>query len=196
MEISHTSESNAIAGALARYATTHEGVNIKMCTDSVSNLVELLRNYQIDFAIAEGSIKDPGFRSMLLDTDSLMLAVSPRHPLARRNAVTIGELQKEKLILCLPDSSTRWLFVSSLESKNLHIDDFFNVVLEVDNIATIKDLVRRDFGVSVLLRSTCLDEMRKKKIVVLPIENLSMVREINLIYAQDFPHPELLRDIM
>ena len=74
--------------------------------------------------------------------------------------------------------------------------DDFNVVLEVDNIATIKDLIRRDFGVSVLPKSACIDEIRKKKIVGLPIENLSMVREINLIYSQDFDHKELLQDIM
>ena len=38
----------------------------------------------------------------------------------------------------------------------------FDVILEVDNIATIKDLIRRDFGISILARSTCYDELRKK----------------------------------
>jgi len=34
--------------------------------------------------------------------------------------------------------------------------------MEVDNIATIKDLIRRDFGVSILAKSACLDEIKKK----------------------------------
>ena len=72
----------------------------------------------------------------------------------------------------------------------------FNVVLEINNIATIKDLIRRDFGVSVLAKSSCLDELSKKKIAVLPIENLSMIREINVVYSQDFEHTQILRDIV
>ena len=193
--ITHTAESNAIAEALARYATRHDGVNLQLRTDSIANLCDMLRNYEIDFAVAEGKISDPFFHSLQMDTDSLMLAVAPEHPLAGRNEVTVAQLMRERLILRLPDSSTTRLFVSSLVSRNLRIEDF-DVVLEVDNIATIKDLVRRNFGVSVLPKSACMDELRKRKMALLPIENLSMLREINLIYTQDFGHPELLHDII
>ena len=193
--ITHTAESNAIAEALARYVNSRSGVTIKIITDSQSNLHDMLKNYELDFAIVEGKINDPSLKYLILDTDCLVLAVSPGHRLAHRGMVTIGELQKEKMILRLPDSGTRNLFVASLESQNLSIDDF-NVVLEIDNIATIKDLIRRDFGVSVLAKSACMDELKKKKIVVLPIENLSMMREINIVYTQDFEHFQLLRDIV
>lgn len=72
----------------------------------------------------------------------------------------------------------------------------FNVILEVDNIATIKDLIRRDFGVSILARSVCLDELKKGKIVTLPVENLSMMREINIAYRSDFTQFDLLHDLV
>ena len=95
--------------------------------------------------------------------------------------MTLRDIKKERMILRLPTSATRNLFVSHLESHNMSIDEF-HVVLEVDNIATIKDLIRRDFGVSILPKSVCLDELKKKKITVLPIENLSMIRETNMVY--------------
>ena len=104
-------------------------------------------------------------------------------------------MKKEKMILLLPNSGTRNLFVSHLESNGMSIDDF-NVILEVDNIATIKDLIRREFGVSILPKSACLDELKKGKIVTLPVENLSMVREINIAYREDFTQFEMLRDIV
>ena len=68
--------------------------------------------------------------------------------------------------------------------------------MEVDNIATIKDLIRKNFGVSVLAQSTCADELRKKKLVALPIENLSMVRETRIIYNRDFNNHEFLQNIL
>ena len=106
-----------------------------------------------------------------------------------------SEKKKERMILRLPDSNTRNLFVAHLESSNMSISDF-NVVLEIDNMATIKDLIRRDFGVSILARSGCLDELKKGKITVLPVENLSMMREINIAYHNDFTQFDVLHDIM
>ncbi len=193
--ITHTAESNAIAEALARYVTLRERMSVKMITGSMNDLFEALKNFELDLAVVEGSVSDPRFRSVMLDTDWLILAVAPEHPLARHSIVSIEELKQEKLILRLPDSGTRSLFISALETHDLHLNDF-NVVLEIDNIATIKDLIRRGFGVSVLARSACMDELGKGKIVALPIEDLTMMRQINLVYSKDFDHPEVLRDIV
>ena len=193
--VTHTAESNPFAEALAKYARAHDKVTVKMISDSSARLYTRLKNYELDFAIVEGRIADQTLEYMLLDTDCLVLAVPPTHRLASNNIVSIADLKKERLILRLPESNTRNLFVASLESKNMRMDEF-NVVMEIDNVATIKDLIRRDFGVSVLARSACLDEIHKHKLVVLPIENLSMVREINLVYAKDFEHPDVLKEIV
>lgn len=193
--ITHTAESNATAETFARYAQTHDGVKIKLITDTNVNLYEMLHNYALDLAIVEGRIADPSFRYLLLDTDCIVLAVAPNHPLAKRDTVSIEELKREKMILRLPDSNTRNQFVASLESQNMSISDF-NVILEIDNIATIKDLIRRGIGVSVLAKSACLDELQKHKISVLSIESLSMVREINIVYSCDFAHMDMLHDIV
>ena len=75
------------------------------------------------------------------------------------------------------------------------IEDF-NVSIEVDNISTIKDLIRKGMGISVLPQSACMDELRKGKLVALPIENLNMVREISLVYNKDFARVDLLPDLV
>lgn len=86
------------------------------------------------------------------------------------------------------------LFDSTLRSLNDTLDNY-DVAIEVDNIATIKDLVRKNLGVSVLPKSACVKELRKKKLVALPIENLSMVRETRIVYGNDFAHKEILQTI-
>ncbi|HEY8389992.1 MAG TPA: LysR family transcriptional regulator [Clostridia bacterium] len=193
--ITHTAESNAVAEVLGRYSSENPGTIITIITDSINNLYSMLKNYEIDLAVVEGKIQDPNINTLLLDTDSLMLVVSNNNPLAKKSMVTINELKKQPLILRRPSSGTRNLFVAHLESNNMSINDF-NVILEVDNIATIKDLIRRDIGVSILAKSVCLDELKKGKITVLPIENLSMIREINILYHRDFNHKDILQSIM
>ena len=193
--ITHTAESNPIAEALAKYAQANKNVTIKIITDTSEHLYQRLKNYELDFAIVEGRSSDAGLCYLQLDTDSLVLAVSPTCSLAEKDMVSIDELKKERLILRLPESGTRNLFVASLESRNMRIEEF-NLVMEIDNIATIKDLIRRDFGVSVLAKSACLDEIYKQKLVALPIENLTMNREINLVCTKDFEHTQVLHDII
>ena len=193
--ITHTSESNIVTEVLAKYAEQQENMKITIRTDTISNLYEMLRTYKLDIAVVEGGIADPSIHSVMLDTDFLVLAVSNDHPLAKKSIVTIDELRKERMILRLPSSGTRNLFEANLESRGMSLDDF-NVTLEVDNIATIKDLIRRNYGVSILARSACMDELKKGKITVLPIENLSMLREVNILYHKTFQHAEILQDIV
>lgn len=193
--VTHTSESSIVAEVLARYTEENVNTRITLRTDALASLYEMLKSYQIDIAIVEGDVSDPAIRTIRLDTDDLAVAVSNEHPLASRPSVTIDELRCERLILRLPSSGTRTLFDANLESRGMSPDDF-NVILEVDNIATIKDLVRRNYGVSVLARSACMDELRKGKIRMLPIEDLTMVRQINLLYHHTFEHAEVLQDIV
>lgn len=192
--VTHTAESNPIAEALARYCAENENVIIKMITGTINNLYIKLKEYEMDLAVVEGRITDPSIHHLLIDTDYLVLAVSVNHPFAKRQMISLNELKKERMILRLPNSGTRNLFTAHLESNNMSLNEF-NVILELDNIATIKDLIRRDFGVSILPRSVCLDELKKKKIAVLPVENLSMIREINLAYHKDFAQLDILQDI-
>ena len=192
--ITHTSESNVIPTVLAKCCRQHSGLNITVVTDTIKNLYEMLENYELDLAIVEGSVNVPRFSSMMLDTDYLMCVMSNENPLSKSAVVTLAELKKEPMILRLPTSATRMLFESALESSNDSIANI-NVTLEVDNIATIKDLVRKDLGVSILPRSACLDELRKKKLTALPIENLSMIRETRIVYNKDFTHVDILQEI-
>ena len=124
----------------------------------------------------------------------LVLIADPQHRFAAKSSVSLEDIKKEKLILRLPSSGTSNMFKSAVESRGGSMNDF-DVILEVDNIATIKDLVRLGYGVSVLARSACADELRKGKLSALPIEGMSMSRELNIIYSKDFMYREFLSSI-
>ena len=193
--ITHTAESSLVTEALASYCTQSDKADIMIVTDTINNLYNKLKTFEIDLAVVEGTVPDPEIHSILLDTDFLVLIMANDHPLAQKSMVTVEELKKERMILRLPNSGTRNLFVSNIESRGLSLDDF-NVILEVDNIATIKDLVRRGYGVSILARSACMDELKKGKLTALPVENLSMIREVNILYHQTFRNMDVLREIV
>ena len=193
--ITHTAESSTVGEALANYAYETKGLRITILSDSIRNLYEKLEDYQVDLIIVEGRNIDKRYSSLLLDTDSLVLAVGQGNPLSKKSMATIAELEEEKMILRGANSGTRQLFEASLHSQGLSLDNL-NIILEADNIGTIKELVIKNIGVSVLARSACLDEEKDHKLVLLPIEGLAMIREVNLVYPKDFGHTEILDGIV
>jgi DNA-binding transcriptional LysR family regulator len=192
--ITHTAESSLIAEVLAQYSTSAPGIRLTIITDTIKNLYEMMDQDELDLAILEGKPTEGSLNAVLLDTDYLVCVVCNESPLAKKSMVTLSDIRKEKMILRLPGSGTQNLFLAHLESIGMSIDDF-DVVLEVDNVATIKDLIRKNMGISILARSACMDELRKGKLTALPIENLSMVRQTNILYHKDFHHPEILQAI-
>jgi LysR family transcriptional regulator, transcriptional activator of the cysJI operon len=193
--ITHTAESSTVGEALAEYAYTTPGLRITIISDSIKNLYRKLEDYDVDLIVVEGRNTDNRYSSLLLDTDSLVLAVSPESPLAKKSMVSLEELKKEKMIVRGQGSATRQLFEDSLHGQGLSLSDF-NVILEVDNIATIKDLILKNIGVAVLAKSACTTLEAIGRLKLLPIEGLPMIRQVNMVYPKDFGHLEILNGIV
>lgn len=192
--ITHTAESNLTAEILARCSSETSGLSIMIVTDTINNLYARLENYELDLAIVEGTGSPQAFSSLVLNTDFLVCVMSAVNSLASKAMITLSELKSEPLILRLPSSATRMQFDAELRAMNDSPDNY-NIIIEVDNIATIKDLVRKNLGISVLPQSACLKELRKGNLVALPIENLSMARETRLVYNKDFSRMDILQTI-
>lgn len=193
--ITHTSENNTITEALAKYAKENARTSITIITKPINILYDMLENYELDIAIVEGKRLSSSLNYFMLDTDYLVCALSNDNPLSRQSMVTINELKTQNMILRLPTSATRQLFEASLLGINESIENF-NISLEVDNVGTIKDLVRKNLGISILPKSACISDVRKAKLTILPIENLSMMREMNIAYNKDFAHLDALKTLV
>lgn len=188
--ITHTVESTDVMEVLAEYALLQRGISVKIISDTSEKLYRKLRNDEIDFIIMEGYMEGRDLKYTNLGTDSIVLITAPGHRLASQEMVTLDQLKKENLILRRPNSNTRQIFEHFLKDRNQSMENF-NVIMEVDNIASIKDLVRRGYGVSVLSRSACADELSKGKLAAKQVEDLSIIRQINIVTMPEFDHPEI-----
>lgn len=195
MGITHTAESNKITETVARFAQSMPNVSITIITDTTPNLYKMVENYELDFAWVDNKMDNPNISYIALDTDYLVCVLNNDNPLTKKNIIILEDLKKESLILRLKSSTTRKIFESSLELINDSINNY-NVILEVDNIATIKDLIRKDFGVSILSKSACMDEIQKNKLTALPIQNLSMERQNYVIYSNYSNNYSIIKQIV
>lgn len=193
--ITHSSESNIFPEVLATYCSKNQGIKIRIVSDSIRNLYDKLSNYEINLAVVEDKVDTEKYSKILLDSDSLVLVMSNSHPLAKQGVIDVNDLKKEKMILRSEGSATRTLLKKHLQSLDMSLEEF-NIVMEIDNIATIKDLVSKNMFVSILPKSACYTEIKNKSLSILPIENLNMIREINLVYLPESLDQTILDDLL
>ncbi len=190
-----SAESSILSRILAKYSLQKENLHINIFTDNIKNLYSKIKNFELDIAFVDGKIYDDKLNYILLDTDSLVLAVSNQNPLSKKNMISIADLKKQTLILRSRNSGTTQLFADHLKGIGEDISNF-DVSMEIDNIAMIKDLVRNNYGISILAKSSCLKDIEKNHFKTLAIENLSMIRELNVVYHKDFTHLDVLNEII
>ena len=77
------------------------------------------------------------------------------------------------------------MFESYLSECGADIRDF-NIIIEMDSVATIKELVAQDLGISVIAHSACREDEQAGRLAVVPLEKPGMVRRINMVHHQDF----------
>lgn len=182
--VTETTMSSGIVETLAKFEKQTDCASIQIYTDEAKNLLDMLRNYSLDLAIVEGSVSEADFYSLSIDSDQLFAAVSPLNSLSHRTVVTLEDLKAQRMILRGGSSGTRILWENQLRQLFETIESF-RVVMELDSVNAIKELVKKDYGISILSMRSCAAEVEEGTLVLLPIENKRMIREVNLVCLKE-----------
>lgn len=183
-----------VASAISQYINCNAGINITIFANTLKRLYEMLANYELDIIIIDAEPEHPHFSSRILDSDSVICIIGKDNPLAKKTSVSLKELKNERFIMRPPSSATRASFKAALESIHESIDNL-NIILEVDSKTTIKLLVMKGVGISIMSKRNCLHDLNKHSYVGLPIEDLNLKRELYLVYRNDFPHAAILDEL-
>ena len=183
-----------VIGAIGKYICCNEGCNITILSDTIKNLYMMLETHVLDILIIDTTPDNPHFSYRNLDSTELLCIINESNPLSNKSLLTLEELKEERWIMRPPTSATRTLFEATLRSIHETIEHF-NIILEVDSYTTIKLLVKNNVGISIMPRKACQHDLGRY-FIGLPIENLKMFREINLVYHKDFPYTNILDNLI
>lgn len=182
--VTETTMSSGIVEVLAKFETQTNCSSVQICTDEAKNLLDMLRNYSLDLAVLEGSVSEADFYSLSVDSDQLFAAVSPLNSLSHRSVVTLEDLKTQRMVLRSAGSGTRMIWENQLRQLFDTIESF-QVVMELDSVDAIKELVKKDYGISILSMRSCRSEVEEGTLILLPIENKRMIREVNLVCLKE-----------
>ena len=162
---------------LKDYPTVHVHVEYRR-----SNQVyeDVLGNV-VDLGLVAYPTRDAKLETIPLRKDPLVLICHPQHPLAKSKAMKIKGLAGQKFIGFEPDIPTRKALDKILREREVAV----KVVMEFDNIETVKRAVEIDAGVAIVPQGTVTQEISKQTLAQVQIEDADLYRPLAAIYKKN-----------
>lgn len=189
-----STEESILSDVLDCYRARHRETQITLHSGNCEELQTMLCSQALDFAVAEGEMLAEQIHFVVLDTDCLVVAVAGDSPYADAMGITLQQLKKENLIMRTGRSGTRVLFDANIKKEGLSLNDF-RIMMELENVSTIKKLVAENYGVSVLSQKACMRDVQQGVFKTIPLIGVNMVRTIKMFYHRDHREEKLLREI-
>jgi DNA-binding transcriptional LysR family regulator len=115
-----------------------------------------------------------------LRTEELVVVVSPEHRLARRQGVSIKQLQGESFVAFDRAVPTRRAIDRALRRHHTAV----SIATEFDNIETIKRSVEAGLGVSIVPEDTVRNEVRAGTLVALHLTDEKLTRPVGIVHRK------------
>jgi DNA-binding transcriptional LysR family regulator len=135
--------------------------------------LQRLQERRIDLAFVLAPARSEPVETIPVFQDELLFAMSPEHHWARDGRVCREELPRQQLILYSRASSTFELIDRYFRREGIVL----RLSMELPSIQTIKELVQRNLGVSILAPWVAQAELAGGRLVTLPLGKRRLRRE-------------------
>lgn len=137
---------------LARFHASHPGISVHVREGSASEVIALLQRDELDVAVTglrTDGLED-GLAGEQLVTEDLVLIASPGHRLSGLERTPLAAVSGEPFVGYRRSSALRATVDAALRAAGASPE----VVFESDELVSVRELVARSLGVSIVPRST------------------------------------------
>ncbi|HEV8458656.1 MAG TPA: LysR family transcriptional regulator [Methylomirabilota bacterium] len=143
-------------------------------------VVEVVVNDEADVGILSYPLATRALTVLPLRSEPMALVAHPSHRLARRRLVSAADLNGEKFVAFDHDLPIRKAIDRALKQHGVKVE----VVMEFDNVETIKQAIGINAGVSILPRPTVLKEIGIRTLAAAPLAIAGLARPIGIIHRR------------
>ncbi|HET7340336.1 MAG TPA: LysR family transcriptional regulator [Methylomirabilota bacterium] len=146
-------------------------------------VVEAVLTGEADIGIMSYPPADRALSVVPLREEPMALVCHPNHRLARRRVVMPAELGGEPFVAFDPDLTIRKAIDRTLRQHNVRP----NIVMEFDNIETIKQAIIIAAGISILPRHTVQKEASIRTLAAVDLAIADLVRPVGIVHRRQKP---------
>ncbi|WP_066303808.1 LysR family transcriptional regulator [Bacillus sp. FJAT-29814] len=163
---------------LQNFLAEHPEVNFRMFQSSMEDFENIETNHEVDFYLTSFSIQQEGFSEIPLVKEKLYLAVPHGHKYANSKAINLSEVSAEPFVGYKENSPLRIMNDDLCDKAGFRP----KMVCETEDPASIVELVRSGFGVSIVGGCKSGEELN---LVKLPIEDPAGERIFRIAWQKD-----------
>jgi len=160
---------------IAEFARQYPEIELRLSAVHTRILVEMLRRYELDVALAEAPVNDDAITVTPWRVDEMVVIAGRGHRLAKRKSIAPSELSDELFLLREPESGTRSIVVAALENARIRV----RRSLSIDGTEVIKQVVAEGLGIAMVSRFAIADQLAVGKLVELQVKGLRVRRPFN-----------------
>jgi DNA-binding transcriptional LysR family regulator len=155
-------------------------VHVRMLAANTHELLELLDQGEIDFAIVEGNFDRKAYDSLTYCTHRFIPVCAP-HYRFHRTPRLLEDLLGERLLVREPGSGTRNVLERTLETRSLSVDNFHRK-MELGSLDLIKKLVQAGAGISFFYQPVVQEELLRGTLREIPLKDCSIHHDFTFLW--------------
>lgn len=163
-----------------RFLKSYPTVNIHVEYRRANQVYEDVLGNVVDLGLVAYPVKDPKLEVIPIKKDPLVLVTHPHHPFAKSKTLKLKSVAGQKFIGFEPDIPTRKAIDKVLREHGIEV----NLVMEFDNIETVKRAVEIDAGIAIVPQSTITQEIQKQTLAAISLDDADMFRPLAAIYKK------------
>ncbi len=169
---------SALPGIIVKMAAVYPALNFRVFGGFKGNLIELVKNGELDIAVAALPNRlPPGLRGIPLTQDTISVIARRDHPLRGKRRITPSDTLKYSWILPGRDVLSRMRLEALFRVHGLEVPE---PNIEVDSIPFIADVLRESDMLSFMTIQIVSSSMHGS--APLPVPGLSTVRTAGVIF--------------
>jgi DNA-binding transcriptional LysR family regulator len=162
---------------LTEFLRRYPAANIHVEYSRANKIYDDLVSGTVDVGIVAYPVRRSGIEVIPFREDQLVLICAPDHPLAKSRKVEITKLARNRFIAFERDIPTRRAIDRALRQRGVSVE----IVMEFDNIETIKRAVEIGAGVSLVPSQTIRSEVQSGALVAIELTGGDFKRPLGIL---------------
>ena len=163
------------------FLALHPKANVRVEFQHPQRVYELVESNQVDLGLISYPTTSRTLKATAWREEPMVLVCAPHHDLAARRSVALTELDGLDLVGFDPELRSRREVDKVLAEHGVQV----RVVMEFDNIETLKRAVEINSGVSLLPEPTVRREVEWGSLVAIPLSDIKLVRPLGIIHRSE-----------
>ncbi|MBN1980793.1 MAG: LysR family transcriptional regulator [Chitinivibrionales bacterium] len=164
-----------------KFMSIYPDVNLAIeYLDAKEIYVRLLKG-SIDIGVVAMPRRDRSINVYSFENEPLAMVCSPEHPFSLSDEIDIHHLQGERFIAFAENVPTRQCIDNILKRFGISV----HVVMEFDNIETIKRAIEINSGISILPKTTIMTELNSGSLKSVAFSNEHFYRSTGIVVRKD-----------